>query len=289
MEILEEKADFRYIYYYLKWKYKELSSLANGGAQQNLNAQLIKEFPILLPSLAEQQSIADILWTIDEKIELNQQINKNLERQAQALYKAWFVDYEPFGGTVPTDWEYIKFSDLLTVSTEKSDDSSLPMFSVTDNGIFPRDEKFKKNLSNANAKNKVIHQTDLVFGMSREILNWGIMRDPVGGVSSAYNVYKVSKEINSFYLESYIKANYQYFKDLIKPASREGQGIDKSALMQKVILMPPQGVLEQYYRLENALTQAACHALKENQRLAEIRDTLLPKLVSGKIDVQEVY
>lgn len=203
MEINAEKVDFRFIYYYLKWKYQELASLANGGAQQNLSAQLIKEFPVMLPSLVIQQAIADILWKIDDKIELNQKINENLERQAQAIFKAWFVDFEPFGGEIPANWEWLSFSRFLTASTEKSNDPSLPMFSVTDQGILPRNEKFKKNLSMTNSKYKVVHQTDLVFGMSREILNWGIMRHPIGGVSSAYNVYQVSDQINTFYLESY--------------------------------------------------------------------------------------
>ncbi len=285
MEIREEKADFRYIYYYLKWKYKELSSLANGGAQQNLSAQLIREFPILLPSLAAQQSIADILWRIDDKIELNQRINVNLRQQMQTLFKAWFVDFLPFGGSIPAGWKYINFSDFLTPRIEKSDDPSLPMYSVTDNGIFPRDEKFKKNLSMSKTKNKIIHQTDLVFGMSREILNWGIMRNPIGGVSLAYSVYKVDEQINSFYLESYMKANYSYFKDLIKPASREGQGIDKNALMQKEILVPPHEVLMRYYSIEDAFIQTAHHALEENRQLVAIRDTLLPKLMSGEIEL----
>lgn len=288
MEIQEDRADFRFIYYYLKWKYKELSSLANGGAQQNLNAQLIKEFPILTPNLMTQRAIANVLWKIDDKIEVNQKINENLERQAQMLFKFWFVDFMPFDGNVPDDWKYINFSEFLTSSSIKSDNPSLPMFSVTDSGIFPREEKFKKNLSMANTKSKVIHQTDLVFGMSREILNWGIMRHLVGGVSSAYNVYQVDERINTFYLESYMKANSQYFKDLIRPASREGQGIDKNALMQKVLLMPPQSVLEQYYMIENALTQTADHVLEENRRLAEIRDTLLPKLMSGELDVSSL-
>ena len=285
MEINAEKVDFRFIYYYLKWKYQELASLANGGAQQNLSAQLIKEFPVMLPSLVIQQAIADILWKIDDKIELNQKINENLERQAQAIFKAWFVDFEPFGGEIPANWEWLSFSRFLTASTEKSNDPSLPMFSVTDQGILPRNEKFKKNLSMTNSKYKVVHQTDLVFGMSREILNWGIMRHPIGGVSSAYNVYQVSDQINTFYLESYMKVHYQYFRDLIRPASREGQGIDKNALMQKVILMPPQSVLEEYYHMESEFVRMYRYVLEESERLAVIRDTLLPKLMAGEIDL----
>ena len=259
-----------------------------GSTQKALTIESLNKFSIPLPSLCEQERICAMIYPILDKIKLNQRINENLERQAEAVFKSWFVDFEPFGGKTPTDWKYIDFSKFLTVSTEKSSDSSLPMFSVTDKGIFPRDELFKKNLSTTNSKSKVIRQTDLVFGMSREILNWGIMRHPIGGVSSAYNVYHVSNSINTFYLESYMKANYQYFKDLIRPASREGQGIDKKALMKKVILVPPQEILEKYYHIEQKLIELARHAPEENQQLAELRDALLPKLMSGEIDAHNV-
>ena len=79
-------ADFRFVYFYLCYKYASLAALANGGAQQNLNAQRIKDFEITVPSLNEQKRIADVLWALDDKIELNRRINANLEEQAQALF-----------------------------------------------------------------------------------------------------------------------------------------------------------------------------------------------------------
>lgn len=282
-----EKCLLEYLYYL--FNVTDISGYITGSAQPKLSQANLNAIEFELPPVHEQAKVVSILSALDDKIELNQKINENLERQAQMLFKFWFVDFVPFGGNVPDGWKYISFSEFLVPSSIKSDDPSLPMFSVTDSGIFPREEKFKKNLSMANTKSKVINQTDLVFGMSREILNWGIMRHLVGGVSSAYNVYQVDERINTFYLESYMKANSQYFKDLIRPASREGQGIDKNALMQKVLLMPPQTVLKQYYAIEDVLTQTADHALEENRRLAEIRDPLLPKLMSGEIDVSNVH
>ena len=247
-----------------------------------------KKIVVTLPDLDEQKKIAGIIECLNDKIELNNKINNNLEQQIQALFIAWFVNFIPFSGKIPDDWKNIPFSDFLVQSKEKSDNPNIPMYSVTDTGIFPRSEKFKKVLSMTRAKNKVIRQTDLVFGMSREILNWGIMRDPEGGVSSAYNVYHVDKSVNSFYLESYIKSNISLFKDLIKPASREGQGIDKNALMQKTLLLPTKEVLDKYYEMENAFTRTISQVQEENKNLTEIRDTLLPKLMAGEIDVEGV-
>lgn len=248
----------------------------------------IMEYGVPALDIEVQRKIGALLRSIDQKIAINSKINDNLLQQAQALFVAWFVNFIPFGGTAPDDWQYVRFANFLTPRTEKSNDPSLPMFSVTDTGIYPRDEKFKKNLSMSNTKNKVIYNTDLVFGMSREILNWGIMRYAIGGVSSAYNVFSVSDTINSFYLESYIKHNGSYFRDLIKPASREGQGIDKNVLMQKQILLPPFDVLQSYYSIENALTRKVAYNQAENARLAELRDTLLPRLMTGEIDVSDI-
>jgi len=280
--------DRKYLYYLLKYLKPQFTAIASNKQTTGLGhvtVKDLKEIFIELPSFSIQESIGNYLATFDDKIEINQRINDNLQQQAQSLFKSWFVDFMPFGGKPPADWEYLNFSQFLTASNEKSNDPSLPMFSVTDKGIFPRDEKFKKNLSMTNSKSKMVHQTDLVFGMSREILNWGIMRHPIGGVSSAYNVFYVSNSINTFYLESYMKVYYQYFKDLIRPASREGQGIDKNALMKKVILIPPQKILEKYYCIEQKLVELARHVLEENQRLVEIRDAFLPKVMSGEFDV----
>ena len=215
-------------------------------------------------------------------------INHHLEQMAQAIFKSWFVSFEPFGGVMPNDWREVKFSTFLTPRIEKSNDPKIPLFSVTDTGIYPRDEKFKKKLSKAETKNKIARETDLVFGMSREILNWGVMRSTIGGVSSAYNVFAVDSRINSKYLESFIKAHSFYFKDLIRPATREGQGIDKTALMLKSIYLPPDEVLAEYYAIEDAMMAQIREKEAESNCLAEIRDALLPRLMSGELSVADM-
>lgn len=136
--------------------------------------------------------VESLLEGIADKIEINKTINSNLEQQARALFKSWFIDFEPFDGKMPNDWKIIKFSVFLSLRNEKSNNPLPPLLSVTDTGIYPREQMFSKRLSMANTKNKVIYKTDLVFGMSREILNWGIMRFPVGGVSPADVTIEVS-------------------------------------------------------------------------------------------------
>jgi type I restriction enzyme S subunit len=240
---------------------------------------------ILLPSLPEQIEIGRTLRALDDKIANNRAINNCLELMAQAIFKSWFVDFEPWGGKQPVEWQVVKFSTFLTPRVEKSSDPTIPLFSVTDTGIYPRYEKFNKNLSKAETKNKIVHETDLVFGMSREILNWGVMRTPIGGVSSAYNVFIVDRGINSKFLESFIKAHSFNFKDLIRPATREGQGVDKTALMLKSIYLPPEEILAEYYTIEDALTVQMRERGAESACLAALRDMLLPRLMSGELEV----
>ncbi len=133
----------------------------------------------------------------------------------------------------------------------------------------------------------MIRKDNLVFGMSREILNWGIMKDLEGGVSSAYNIYIVdTNTININYLENFIKQRMDYFADLIKPASREGQGIDKALLMTKSIYVPPCDIMTSFIEEYETIIQLQNTKRQENTRLSHLRDTLLPRLMSsGEIEI----
>jgi len=156
---------------------------------------------------------------------------------------------ETIFGLLPKTWKIVKFKDILKLKNDKSTDNSIQMYSITNNGIFPRDEKFNKQLAGKNSKFKLIHKNNLIFGMSREILNWGIMKKDVGGVSSAYTVYEVDSSINIKYLEYFIGNWNKYFKDIIKPASREGQGIEKDMLMTKIMYVPPNEDLTKMFEI----------------------------------------
>ena len=228
----------------------------------------------------------------------NRRRNDNLEQQAQALYKSWFVDFDPFLdgdfveselGLIPKNWQCIQFSTFVSESKVKTGEIGIKEFSVTNNGIFPRDAKYNKSLSQSSAKNKLIKRGDLVFGMSREILNWGVMQEERGGVSSAYTVYNINSTlVSSTYLELFIKSRVYLFSDLIRPAAREGQSIDKSLLQTKVLLLPPQDVLDTFWPLYNSVTNQIQRITTEINCLGDVRDTLLPKLMSGELKINEI-
>jgi len=293
--------DSDYLYYLLKEEHfsKYLVGTAQGSANQaSITLKDIFGYSFSAPSeIKDQHRIASILSSLDRKIELNNKINADLEEMAQAIFKNWFVDFEPFKdgkfvdselGMIPEGWKVVVFDNILKVTTTKTGKEGIPEYSVTNTGIHPRDEKFTKNLSKSSAKNKLIRKGNLVFGMSREILNWGIMKEEVGGVSSAYNVYIVDEKIvSTTYLECFIAQRMDYFADLIKPASREGQGVDKALLMKKIICIPPSEVLDVFLEKYNSIMHLTEIRNQENSRLSTLRDTLLPRLMSGELEVPE--
>ena len=235
---------------------------------------------------------------MDDKIELNNKINRNLETQEQAIFKSWFVDFEPFKngkfidselGKIPEYWQVVKFSEFLKPRIEKINNSTITEYSVTNNGIFKRDEKFKKRLSGAKTFNKIIYYADMVFGMSREILNWGLMRDQIGSVSSAYTVFSVNTElVDLSYLEFFMRYHHEYFKSIIRLASREGQGIDKAVLFNKCVIIPDTNAIARFLEILNSISNSRLAINEESRRLVQLRDALLPKLMSGEIDVANV-
>ena len=285
------KADSLFLYYLLRYNKDNIEALGSGTTFKEVSGATMKNVEVSLPPLAEQKRIAGILGVLDDKIELNRRINANLEEQAKALYKSWFVDFEPFKdggfvdselGPIPEGWLQMSFSEFCIQSSEKVGDRIVQEYSITNNGIIPREQKYSKKLSQNISNNKAIYRGDLIFGMSRDILNWGVMQDAIGSVSPAYTVYRING-IASFYLENYILSHSLYFKDLIKPAAREGQGIDKQLLCNKLLYYPPQEILAAFDRVYRNLMTDIYKV--EIEKLAALRDALLPKLMRGEINV----
>ena len=103
-----------YLYYYfcMESTKRFVRNIAVGATMPSINTKLMGEVEISVPSIDTQKRIATILSSIDDKIELNAVINENLEQQAQAIFKSWFVDFEPFGGAMPDDWMVTTFDSI---------------------------------------------------------------------------------------------------------------------------------------------------------------------------------
>jgi type I restriction enzyme S subunit len=273
-----------------------IKSMVGTSGRQRAQVDVLENMVMRLPPVPVQLNIVHILSSLDDKIDLNRKINSNLEEQAKALFNSWFIDFEPFKGgkfvdselgKIPDGWNMRSFESFISESQDKAMVGTYPAYSVTNNGITPRTEKFKKQLSKATSKEKILRKDDLVFGMSRQILNWGIMQDEIGSVSSAYHVYKIDKgKTDPTYLRYFIKGYESYFRDLIGTAAREGQSLDKGALMNKKLLVPSKDILRSFIQHVTTIENAKNLFKSQCRRLSTLRDTLLPRLMSGEIEVR---
>ena len=111
--------DFMFLYYLLRYNKDNIENLGSGTTFKEVSGSTMKSVPVKVPPLPTQQKIAAILSSLDDKIELNNKINTNLEQQARALFKNWFVDFEPFGGKMPEGWKVGKLSDIAEITSGK--------------------------------------------------------------------------------------------------------------------------------------------------------------------------
>ena len=282
LSINSEIADYNFVYYFLCSKFYELSSLANGGAQQNLNAQIIKDFPIKIPvNLSDQKKIAGFLSALDSKIENNNKINANLEAQAQALFKSWFVDFTPFKdqpfvdselGPIPQGWKVGKLGDICTFKRGKNllsknaIDEGVP---VVAGGLSP---SCYHNQANTSAP---------VVTVSGSGANAGFMRMyHVDVWASDCSFIDVSCDY-LYFVYCFLSVNRRLLKHAQTGAVQPH--VKPADIHDFDVVIPEEDIVKAFQSIIKELLTKVGVNEKENQRLAALRDTLLPKLMSGEI------
>ena len=295
------KADYRFVYYALYNDYTYLASLANGGAQQNLNAQQIKDFEIPFPSLKEQKYIANILSSLDDKIELNRRINDNLEQQAQALFKSWFVDFEPFKdrkfvdselGMIPEGWRVEELGNITNSITEKAGNrTDVKVLSPVNTGeLLLSEEYFTKQVYSKNlAKYIMVAPNDFSYNPAR--INIGSIGmntfDFSGCVSPVYVVFRCEKGYHHFFN---IFKTTKNFKEEVNTRAIGGvrQTLSYKDFSLIKIVYPPKEVVEQFNKIYSHIMPLIKKNILENKRLHQTRDILLPKLMSGELKINDI-
>ena len=275
------KADYRFVYYALCNDYTYLASLANGGAQQNLNAQQIKDFAIPFPSLEGQKRIADILSSLDDKIELNRRINENLEQQAQALFKSWFVDFEPFKdgkfvdseqGMIPEGWKVGNLEELVEVKYGKDHKKLAPgtipvygsggIMRYVDQYLYNKESVLiprKGSLNNVMYINRPFWTVDTMF----------------------YTCMKIEGIAKFIYL-------FMSPKDLLSMNSGSAVPSMTVDILNKIqIITPPINIIQKFECIMKPIFTKMDLCSYENQKLSQLRDTLLPRLMSGKLEIKD--
>tara|TARA_B100000963_G_scaffold357418_1_gene379583 strand:- start:732 stop:1985 length:1254 start_codon:yes stop_codon:yes gene_type:complete len=169
----------------------------------------------------------------------------------------------------------LKLSQILEPKNLRVGDMTIQPMSCTNKGIFLREEKFSKNLSKSLAKNKIAHKGDFIFGMSRKILNFGMMKFSEGSFSSAYKVYKCKFGYEfSVFLDLYIRLNHDYFFQCISGGAREGQSISEDILFNLEVNVPDNNDIENLVRIVDFFNSKIELYQQMNETLEEIAMTL---------------
>ena len=304
LTINDEVADYEFVYYTLKNDYTTLASLANGGAQQNLNAQIIKDYVLKMPSLADQRRIASILSSLDRKIELNNKINADLEEMAQAIFKNWFVDFEPFKdgkfvdselGMIPEGWKVGTLGDFCkcllggTPSRSKEeywngDVNWINSGEINKFRILEASEKITE-LGLSKSATKLLPKKTTVLAITGATLGQVSLLE----IDTCANQSVIGVLENAEVPYEYI---YPFIKDRIEMLIQHQTGgaqqhINKDNVESLIFLLPAKNVLENYISLVGPMYKRIESQCFENLYLSSLRDTLLPRLMSGELEVPE--
>lgn len=268
-----------------------------GGAQPLMTQDLIGRIKVLLPSIEEQRSIASILSSLDDKIAVNRRICENLEAQAQALFKYWFIDYAPFKegqfvdselGMIPEGWRLGTMGDVVSQVKKKVGDKNTKVLSPINTGkLVLSDEFFTKQVySKSISKYIVVEPNDFAYNPAR--VNIGSIGrnefDFIGCVSPVYVVFHC-REHYHYYIDFFRKT--QYFKKNVNKLAIGGvrQTLRYEDMARIPMLIPPVEIVVSYNSIYESMYVYIKQLLAENLRLSTLRDTLLPKLMSGQIKV----
>ena len=301
--------------YALKYNQQSIEALAEGSTgQTELSKEKLKE-RILIPCFEykEQAKISEILLYLDERLELNEKINQNLESQAQAIFKSWFVDFEPFDGKMPADWKSGTFSELITNTVggdwgkdELQDNyteevycirgADIPDVKIGNRGKMPKRYILQKNYSL-----KKLNDGDLVVEISG-----GSPTQSTGRIA-AISDYLLNRYKNKIICTNFCKSlkprknyseyvyhywQYLYDKNIFFGYENGTTGIknlDISAFLEtEPVIIPSQNILVAFAEVCRKTFAQIYHNGYENETLAQLRDTLLPKLMSGEIDASDV-
>ena len=313
----ESKCDVRFVEYMFRFLKSKLQheNVGTGSVQDNINLQTLDQLRFLLPPLSEQRAIAHILGTLDDKIELNRRMNETLEAMARALFKSWFVDFNPVRakmagrdtglpqhladlfpdqlveselGEIPEGWEVKALGECFNLtmgqsppgSTYNEHDEGLPFFQGrSDFGFrYPENRKF------CTSPTRIAQAGDTLVSV----------RAPVGDINMAWERCCIGRGVAALRHKSGSMSFSYYSTWTIQAVLRDYEhtgtvfgAINKSQFEALPVIEPDRHVVDTFNSCARVLDARTRSSTAEFRTLGFLRDTLLPKLVSGELAVQD--
>ena len=309
--IPHEDVDAHFVYYAMIEIGKHLNHLSKTStAVPIINKSTFSNTELAIPSLEDQRRIVAVLSSLDDKIENNNRINANLEAQAQALFKSWFVDFEPWGGKMPEDWGEGVYNDIIekTISgdwgkerPEGNYDHSVACirgcdFEDINNGI--RGKTPQRYILEKNYQNKGLKNRDIVVEISggTATVSTGRVCLITEKLLQKYdydivctNFCRTIRPLADYYTYLYYSWKYKYDQRIMFGYENGTSGIKNFAIKDFIekepLIIPSCDVVKSFNKVISVLHDKSQENGTESSRLAALRDTLLPKLMKGEIAV----
>lgn len=292
-----EKVNPKYVKYYcLSDAYRGwIHSFNTGSTRGNINARTLGEMPIPIPPRSQQDGIVAILSSLDEKIRKNTEINKNLEQQTQALFKSWFLDYDPWSGVVPDSWINGKLGDFADI---KRGGSPRPI----------QEYLSESGLRWLKISDVTSLQTPFVIDIKDHIIEDGLKKtvflkagslvlsnSATPGVPKILDVDSCIHDGWLYFPKSKFSKEYLYlyFKYIRQQLVNLSNGSVFNNLKTDILkgyptILPDEGALHRFDDIVKPMFLQMQNLTRESHRLADTRDAILPQLMSGELDVSDI-
>lgn len=287
-----------FVYYLLKHQIKDLQQKTHGSVFDTITKNTFNMLDVVLPPLQEQKQIAAILSALDDKIELNHRISQTLEAMAQALFQSWFVDFEPFRdgefveselGLIPKGWEVVSLDQIASflngIAMQKFPPEGreyLPVIKIKELRQGFTDQNSGK-VSTKIQDQYIVNNGDVVFSWSGT-LECKIWCGGKGALNQ--HLFKVtSNRYEKWFFYFWIQKHLERFRRIALDKATTMGHIKRKDLNDSKVLIPNDEIYTEINRLIKPLIKKYEGLLIETQTLQSLRDTLLPKLMSGEIRV----
>ena len=273
-----------------------IKSMVGSSGRQRVQTDVVQGLKVRVPDLEGQQAIASVLKVLDDKIAANRKVNENLTEQARAIFQEWFIDYEPFGGAAPLDWHPSTLGQIAEMKTDswspaKNPDVvvehySIPAFDEQHYPVFEIASGIKSNKYILNSNSVMISK--LNPDTKRIWRPMCLSAHPI--CSTEFIVYEAKKQEQKDYIYS-ILDSVPFLNHLCSHttgSTNSRQRATPKSTLDFTLCLPPDSVIEDFCHIVTPMYDLIASNIVENQSLAKARDSLLPRLMSGEIDVSAV-
>ena len=298
-----EIVDSLFLYYLLVYYKPVIENMGSGTTFKEVSGSVMKALTVNIPNIDEQKRIAAILSSLDDKIELNRRINGNLEQQVQALFKAWFVDFEPFKngkfvdsefGRIPEGWNIVEANHFMTIFKDSINPTKNPMCLYTHYSIPAFDEALTPEIQFGHKikSNKFLVRSGMtLFSKLNPRIKriWFINEASDNSICSTEFIPYESLGQNCYFLYCYLNSNmfYSQAMSLVNGATGSHQRFSPNETL-KFLFAYKKEIVEEFNVLVAPTLKEMSELSLETRKIAKLRDTLLPRLMSGELNINTI-